>query len=366
MFPTILTTDQIEIIRKEASEAEIRRSITQPVLALLYEQKWLQIMEPTTCNGLQWPLPKIVHLLEELAYADGNTGWCVNLGAGANLFSGYLEEQTAQSVFSSSKVWCAGSGATSGKARPVKGGWQLSGKWKYASGSAHATHFTANALLLDDKGDAVLSNGKAVFRSFIFPAAQVEILDTWHTTGLKATSSNDFQVNEILVAEEQTFTLLHPSSFAQAPIFQFPFDTLAVVNMACMLTGMGLHFFELFENLMENKKPMHSLTRLREINIVQNEYQICKKGFATSREEFYQALETVWKYYENGEQAPDARLHQLAQKAIAGANSAKFLVTQLFPFCGMNIIYENSDLNKVWRDISVAGQHYLLSPIMKA
>lgn len=363
MSDIVISEEQIGLIRKHAAEAEHNRQLSREVLQLIYEQQWLKVMEPDICAGLAWPLPKVVQLFESLAYADGNAGWCVNLGAGANLFSGYLSPETTKPVFSPATTWCAGSGAISGRAVKGPGGWRLSGRWKYASGSAHASHFTANGYLFDRYDKAITENGEPAFRSFIFPAGEVQVIDTWHTSGLKATSSNDFEVKNIFVPDERVFSLTKPSAFAKDPIFSFPFDALAVINMACMPTGMALHFLELFEQLMNSKTPLHSNKKLGEQKIVQQQFEQCRDRLQEARTDMYRALDKAWLPFEKGYSASQEDLCALKSKARTAAQTARETVHQLFPFCGMNIIYQDTGLNKAWRDISVAGQHYLLSPM---
>lgn len=361
----VISETQIQLIRKHAAEAEHKRQLSPEVLQLIYEQQWLKIMEPEVCEGLAWSLPAVVHSFESLAYADGNVGWCVNLGAGANLFSGYLNAGRAKTIFSPATTWCAGSGAISGRAVKTTGGWRLSGRWKYASGSAHASHFTANGYLFDEHNKAITENGEPVFRSFILPAKNVQIIDTWHTSGLKASSSHDFAVDNIFIPDEQAFTLTKPSTFAKEAIFSFPFDALAVVNMACMPTGMALHFLELFEQLMNSKKPLHSDKPLGQQPLVQQQFEQCRNSLQIARTEMYESLNKAWQPFSEGHSASSGDLNILKNKARIAAQVALETVHQLFPFCGMTIIYQDAELNKVWRDISVAGQHYLLSPIFR-
>src|SRR5699024_6016855 len=192
---------------------------------------------------------------------------------------------------------CAGSGAISGTAYKKKDGFVVSGKWKYASGSAHATHFTANAYLQDEAGEPIMESGEQVFRSFIFPAVQVTVHNTWQVTGLKATSSNDFELREVFVPNAGVFSLTRPSPFASAPVFHFPFDILAIVNMAIMPVGMAFHFLELFEKLMENKIPLHSTNLLGKQKPVAESYQNCKRNLLRIRTEMYKELEKVWEPY---------------------------------------------------------------------
>lgn len=365
LFPlisdSVLNQNQIAFMRSHRVEMEAKRQLSPEILDLIYEQEWLKVMEPESCSGRAWSLPRVVQLFEKLAYADGNVGWCVNLGAGANLFSGYFPEKTAKEIFTPKETWCAGSGALSGTARRVEDGFVTNGYWKYASGSVHATHFTANCVLLDESGMPETENGELVFRSFIFPKEVITVHDTWQVTGLKATSSNDFEVKDVFVPQEKTFSLTQPSGFATSPIFHFPFATMAVVNMASMATGIAIHFMECFESLMANKKPMHNKAKLGELKVVSENYLKSKERFLTKRDEMYVALEQAWLPYQNGQQASSKNLVTLTGKTIQTVKAAREMVFHLFPFCGMNILYTTSELNQVWRDFSVAGQHYLLS-----
>ena len=253
----LLTETDIQIIRNNTVDAEANRALGPELLDLIYKNNWFHIMVPESLGGLEWELPQIVRLLESLSWADANFGWCVNLGSGANMFSGYLEEGVARQIFSSEKICCAGSGAISGTAIKVDDGYIISGNWKYASGSAHATHFTANCFILDEDNPKQSDSGNALFKSFIFPREHVIVKDTWHVIGLRATNSNDFEVHDLFVPENCTFSLIKPSEHADSPLFQFPFDLLAVVNMASGPIGMTQHFIDLFEELMESKTPLH-------------------------------------------------------------------------------------------------------------
>ncbi len=363
LYHSVVSNKQIDTIRNHSAETEINARLSPEVLDLIYRKSWLKIMEPTSCAGLAWDLPHIVHFFEALAYADGNVGWCVNLGAGANLFSGYLSKKAAKNIFTSAETWCAGSGATTGEAYETDGGYRVNGYWKYASGSLHATHFTANCKLFNQQGEAIMQGENQVFKSFIFPADQVKIHSTWNVSGLKATNSNDFEVKNSFVPHEHVFNLLNPSDFADAPIFKFPFDTLAVVNMACMPLGIGIHFLELFEELILSKIPLHSQQVLAKQEIVLTTYETCKSTLLNRRTDFYKILNETWNAHTQKQQASIQQLQDLNQAARLAAQTAQDMLHQLFKMCGMTILYDDSELNKVWRDLVVAGQHYLLSPM---
>lgn len=362
LFESILSPEDFSMIRKESAAAKDLPYLPDILVRLIHHREWLKIMEPLTTGGQALALPRVALLFEALAFAEGSLGWCVNLGAGANLFAGYFDEATARALFEGNQTWCAGSGFIGGKAYRCKNGFRLSGQWKYASGSRHASHFTANAFLYDEAGKPIMENGEAMMRSFIFPAHQVSIKDTWQVMGLRATNSNDFAVEGLFVPENHLFSLLKPSAFASEAIFKFPFETLAVVNMTVMMSGMMLHFLELFEALLTQKTPLNSGVLLGKNEALLGLFDSQKVKVLQARDDFYQALQLSWEAYEKGQQASIEQLDDLKRKSLTLSQEAREAVFHLYPYCGMSIIYPSAPINKVWRDFKVAGQHYVLQP----
>ncbi len=357
----LIENNAVEKLRKETFAIEQLGKLNDVCLEFIFQQDALRIMVPKSCGGTEWPLPRIVSYFEALAWVDGNLGWLVNLGAGANMFAGYLEETVSQDMFKRPETWCAGSGASGGMAKRTGKGYCLSGHWKYASGSAHATYFTANALLFDEKEQPVLQeNGEQAFRSFIFPTRDVAVQDTWKTTGLRATNSNEFSVENLFVPDSHVFSLVKPSAFASGPLYRFPFETLAVVNMACMSTGMAFHFIDLFNELIEKKKPLYSSHKLSEDFRIRQFSEKVIRRFLHARDKMYETLKKTWNFYENGETAEEHYLAELIGNSKKAVEEARKMIFELYPLCGMNMVFYGSELNKVWRDMSAASQHYLL------
>src|SRR5262249_43321773 len=70
--------------------------------------------------------------------------------------------------------------------------------------------------------------------------SQCEILDTWHTTGLRGTGSNDVVVRDQFVEEEHTFSFQDPHLVKRSgALYAFPFLFLA--NGAAPALGVARH-----------------------------------------------------------------------------------------------------------------------------
>jgi alkylation response protein AidB-like acyl-CoA dehydrogenase len=147
------------------------------------------------------PLDQI-ELMEILAYADPSVAWCVSILSDSGFYAGFLEEPAAQKLFPDLDARCAGMLAPVGQAEIVPGGYRVTGHWAFGSGSLHATHLTGGCLVMQDGKPIIEENGLPRWRVMIFDPADVEIEDTWYTTGLRGSGSNDYSIKNAFVPNE--------------------------------------------------------------------------------------------------------------------------------------------------------------------
>lgn len=354
----MLTSEEIQLIRNEVQIAEKSGKPTKNQLNLIYKKRWFHLLVPKSMGGKEMPLPAFARFMEKLASVDGSFAWTVNLGAGANMFAGYMEEQTAKKIFASEKTCVAGSGAVGGTATKKDDGYIINGIWKYASGATHASFFSLNATIAGEEN---------LVRSFLVPAAQVKILDTWNVTGLKATASCDFKVENQWVPENYGFNLQTPSSSIKSVLYRFPFNTLAEINMLVILTGLAIHFKELSIEIVKHKtffgKNPGSNIKIYESNIFQAVLTEVDADFNAKREKTFTVLDRLWEKTEANKEVEEAEKDEFTKTVLQTANATRNLIDKLYPFLGMNVIFEDSEIGRVYRDFKVASQHVLLSPM---
>ncbi len=202
---SIITPEITAALRNEAREAEQLKQLHNDQLSIIYEQKWFQIFVPRQFNGLELTLPKALQLEEALAWTDGSIGWTVTLCAGAGWFIGFLDPGIIPLVFNTPKICIAGSGKTSGIAKIVEDGFEITGHWDYATGSNCATAFTANCIIEENGAIQKNEDGSTVIKSFLFLRHEVTIHRNWKMMGMLATGSNSFEVNGIRLKTNRSF-----------------------------------------------------------------------------------------------------------------------------------------------------------------
>src|SRR5262249_23228944 len=144
---------------------------------------------PVERGGAELPLHQLVDLYEHLGRIDGPVAWNVwngNLGFAA----GMLDDAAADAVWSGTgDPIIANSARPVGQAQPTSGGFRLSGRWDIVSAIDAADWVTLFGLVWDGDGPRLSAQGPDV-RVFFLPRGSYEILDTWHTSGMRGTGSN--------------------------------------------------------------------------------------------------------------------------------------------------------------------------------
>lgn len=361
------TNDELALIRNAARKRGDKSQLSDEILELLYKKEWLRVTIPDYCNGLEWEFPKIIELYEATAYADSALGWVVNLGSGANLFSGFFEQSVAQSIFTENKVCCAGSGALTGKAiQNGQNGYLMSGYWKYASGSAHATHFTASAILYDSHQNVVLNkNNEPETCSFIVKREHVQIHHTWNVSGLQASSSHDFSIENCIIPSEQIFSLKSSSTYTPKALYHIPFLLFGMLSLSAALMGITLHFIELFDRDILTRTRLYLDETLADNSEFMQKYQQVTHELYQERQLFYKDIHQVWADINHNKPLQEIDEKNLLQRSKKIAELSFSVVTTLYRYCGMSVVFKDSEISQVCRDVFVASQHFLLSPLHK-
>src|SRR4051812_3915513 len=127
-----------DLVRTEADAIERERRIPGEVVAALRATGLNRSMVPRTLGGDPRPVLEVMDAIERIAAMDGSTGWCAAIGAGSNLFSGYLVHEVAKEVWSDPDQGNASMFGPFGQVHPGGEGFTLSGRWPFSSNCLHS------------------------------------------------------------------------------------------------------------------------------------------------------------------------------------------------------------------------------------
>jgi len=348
-----LSPEHVALIRQHAAAAEQGGELHPDVLALIYREQWFRLMVPKRFGGRGLPLPAVVRLEEELAAADGSVGWTVTLCSGAGWFAGFFGKSVAlDRLFSDPHMCIAGSGSPDGRAEMLADGrYRVNGRWGYASGSRHATAFTANCVIWADGEQVMGADGQPRVRPFLFLRGEVQVSSDWKAVGLAATGSHGFSVTDLEVPAERVFVIDAAAAVDDMPLYRYPFLPLAQATLAVNSSGMAGHFLDCFEGLFGARAARGHL----EANAVAATWQVVRQAreeLTLCREVFYTALDASW--------ARGMGYDEVSRSSFELAAASRRLVDTVYPLAGLGAARIDSEINRVWRDLHTASQHPLL------
>lgn len=339
----IIPGELVDIIRNTAGESEKLKQLHPLQLKIIFEQKWFQLFVPKIHGGLELSLAEALQWEESLAWADGSVGWTVTLCGGAGWFIGFLDPEIISVLFNSPEVCIAGSGKPAGNAKSVEEGYEISGYWDNATGADFATAFTANCL--------VETGGKHEIQPFLFLRDEVIIHENWKSMGMIATGSHSFEVKELRVKKNRAFRIENKLASLPDPVYQYPFLAFAETTLAVNMSGMALRFLDLCAILFRQKEIDYMLPHLE--NASEKLEQV--------RRLFYEAVQNSWDACLNNRAIPSSLLTNISTASRNLAVTARLVVSDLYPCCGLQAADPATEINRVWRNIHTASQHSLLN-----
>src|SRR6056297_1984585 len=126
------------LIEAAAPRIEQAGRLPDDVVLALHEERLFRLLLPRSVGGDELDLRTHAEVLETAASYDASTAWCMSQGAGCAMIAAFLPAESADRLFGPADAALAWGAGIQGKARKVDGGYRVSGKWSFASGSGHA------------------------------------------------------------------------------------------------------------------------------------------------------------------------------------------------------------------------------------
>ena len=356
------------VIAAGADRTERERRIADEVIAAIDDAGIPRMLMPATLGGGAADILTFNRVIEALAAADGGTAWCLAQSLASSHAAGFLDPPIAREVFGAPRAmvaWGPPGGPT--KAQVVDGGYRVTGKWRFASGSANATWMGGHSQVYERDGKPRLdAAGRPVMRTVLFKPAQATIHDTWHVIGLRGTASNDYEVADLFVPEPYSTWRDQASDRREGgPLYNIPLLTLYGIGFSGVALGLADASLRAFMTLAQTKKPgggLGSQQVLRDNAVIQSKVAQATGRLAGARALLHESLHDIW---ETSSSAGTFSLEQRAmlRVAITGAmDNAREVVDFAYHAAGTTGIFQGGPFERRFRDLHTAlaqGQAHL-------
>src|ERR1700758_5349587 len=271
-----------DLARGMADQTEAGRRLPVELVGVLRDSGLLRAGAPVEVDALELDAGTALRCAEEVARGDASAGWCVSIAITSSLLVAYLPPVSRDELFGAGRGVAAGVWAPQGKARHAPGGIVVSGRWAFCSGITHADVMFAGCVL-DDRPAVVA-----------MPTEELQILDTWHTLGLRGTGSHDTVADEVFVPDSRVLSIFDGPSINR-PLYRFPPFGFFAACITAAAMGNARAALEDFIELANAKKGVASSRTLAQRPTVQAAVAAAESALESARALYYQAIDTVWR-----------------------------------------------------------------------
>ncbi len=161
-------------------ESDRMRRLSDDAANALKESGLSRLITPRKFGGYEMSPSSLIWTCAEIGNVCSAASWVLMVCVAHDYIIGRFPEECQREVYEGdADNLVAGSLAPGGALEPVEGGWRLTGRWMFGSGSDHSPWFIVGA-----------RNGQPgandpIMHHVMVPRADVELDDTWHTLGMR-------------------------------------------------------------------------------------------------------------------------------------------------------------------------------------
>lgn len=356
-------TPALERVAAEAAACEQARRLTPATVRALQDTGVFRMAFGRRLGGPELDPMAQLELLERISAADPSAGWCAMIGSDGGYATAWLDETVAKDMYPSLDVPTALNANPTGQARAVDGGYEVTGRWPFASGSTHSAWLFLHCLTFEPDGAMRMADdGMPAMRFVGVPAADVEIVDTWTTTGLAGSGSHDVTVTGVFVPEERTFSLLHGTPVDSSPLYALRW--MFFINLSGVPLGLGRAAIDEATRAAAAKVSRATMASAKDDPLVAHALARAEALVGSARAYVYDTVGAVWDRARAGAaQEASAEWVRFRIANTHAFHAVKEAVGGLYEALGTTGVYRTSPLDRWLRDVTTMSQHVLTQPL---
>lgn len=340
--------------RDLATEFDAQRKLPVDIVERLRAAGVFRMNMPRSWGGPEMTSPEQVQIIEALSRADASVGWCAFIWCDSGIYSGYLEEGVARELYPRLDMAQSGWVYPAGRADRVSGGYRVNARWIFGSGCNHCDMLAGGCTIFEDDAPRLNTLGRPEWRIMLAPRDSFRIEDTWFTTGLRGTGSNDYLAEDLFVPDEHSFSFFEPAR-REGPLWRRP-DTL-LRKMSGVPLGVARDAIDRAVQILEGKTDRITRQPYRELREVQQAVARAEAQLGAARAYVYQSLDAQWARLERGE---PLSVKERADTFLARQNAfqtGRAVVQLMYDTIGGAAVYSSNPFDRPLRDMMTACQH---------
>jgi alkylation response protein AidB-like acyl-CoA dehydrogenase len=206
-----------------------------------------------------------------------------------------------------------------------------------------------------------MRNGMPVQRVMIAPASSFDVLDTWYSTGLAGSGSNDYRTKDLFVPEEHTLSQEDPPR-RDEPLYSYFGMFLAswhgvalgvgrrAIDAALAVAEKKTHIFPPPPMLLRNRP--HARVALAKAEM----------HWRATRAFTYETIDRIWDEAQTHRHVSSDNRRAMALSLTHAFRTARDIAQSMYDLAGPTAVFATrTPLDRLLRDAITMSQHLLLA-----
>lgn len=353
-------------LRKRANKTSEDRMLPAETVADFVEAGFYRILQPERWGGLERDPRTFFAVQIEIAKACASTAWVLGV-VGVHAWQlALFDEQAQRDVWGEPGADGAGSALISssympvGKVKHVDGGYRFSGRWSFSSGCDHCQWIFLGGFV-PPRGEGQRPD----MRTFLLPRADYEIVDVWHTSGLRGTGSKDIVVDDVFVPEHRThrfadgFKCESPGNETNpGPLYKLPFGQVFVRSVSTTAIGIAARALQDYCDVAAQRVSQAQGKKVKEDLHAQEIAARCHAELDEIGLVLNRNFEAMTLKVAAGEPLNIGDRVRWRHDSSRAVQKAGRVVNELFLQSGGRAIFLDHPLNRAFADIHAAQAHF--------
>ncbi len=356
----------IPALKSRARQCIKDRNVPKETIAEMQEAGFFRILQPKRHGGYEMHPNVFFDVQKLLAEGCMSTGWMYGV-LGCHPFELALFHDRAQK-----EVWdndqstlVSSTYQPVGQVTCVEGGFRLSGRWGFSTGSVHSDWVLLGALVPpQNEGEA------PDMRTFLLPRSDYSIdEDCWHTFGLQGTGSHDIVVDNAFVPEYRThravdgFFCQNPGQEVnEAPLYSLPWAQVFVRSVSTAAFGGARAALNAAMSIMQSRISTNTGKASKDDPMLMNAMANLHGQMLEMETTLKLTFDDLMERADRGEAIPMEKRALYAYQSSDVVRRLARLVDDIVQQLGGRAIYMSSEIIQPWLDLNAARAHVANDP----
>jgi alkylation response protein AidB-like acyl-CoA dehydrogenase len=349
-------------LAERAPAAAAARQLPAQTIAEYRAAGILRILQPRRFGGQQGRFSLFSRIVEELTYGCASSAWVYAVLAEHQWIIAQYPEQAQIDVWGDDPEAVASSSlAPRAAAKPVPGGWRLSGRYTFSSGCDYAQWAILGAFL-GQAGDP------RSIAYLLVPLSEIEIVDDWQVLGLLGTGSKSLVLRDVFVPKHRCVmvsdlfagtppgALVHPDY----PVLRAPRGFLVSYSLPPVCIALGRRALDIACGALAGRVS-RGVTRVAESEVAQMAIGEAAAAIDIATLLLHTGRESSTAAVSSGRKITEAEALRARRDMTFAQHQVGWALERLCELSGARWVYDTDPLQEIRRDVMTILTHHAAS-----